>query len=186
MSARWIVTIVCLAAGLCRAGTGLDTELVFKDLDDVARRPLEVAGKAATVLVFYWHDCPISNSYAPELNRLRASHTNFAFYIVQVDPELTAAAAREHARIYDLRVPVLLDPQHRLIKLLHATVTPETVVVGKDGRILYRGRIDDSYAAPGKKRATVTHHDLGDALDAITAGHPIKTRETSPVGCLIQ
>ena len=123
----------------------------MKDLRDVPHRPLEPAGKAATVLVFYGQDCPVSNGYAPELNRIAAARTNFAFYVVQVDPELTAAAAREHARQYQLSMPVLLDPTHRLVKLAHAVVTPEAVVFGKDGRILYRGRIDDSYAAPGQE-----------------------------------
>ena len=64
---------------------------------DVPRHPLEPADKAASVLFFYWQDCPISNGYAPEINRICASHTNFAFYIVQVDPDLTPAAAKEHA-----------------------------------------------------------------------------------------
>src|SRR5262245_34653205 len=135
MIARLTAIMVCLAAGLCLAGSGPSPELVLKDLDNVSRRPFDAAGKTAAVLIFYWHDCPISNSYAPELNRLWASHTNFAFYIVQVDPELTPTAAREHARKFDLRAPVLLDPQHHLVDRLHATVTPETVVIGKDGQI---------------------------------------------------
>jgi hypothetical protein len=117
---------------------------------------------------------------------LCATHTNVAFYIVQVDPELTPAAAREHARTFDLHAPVLLDTQHRLVNRFNATVTPETVVLAKDGKVLYRGRIDDSYAAPGKKRAAVTQHDLRDALDAIAAGRPIKKPETTAIGCLIQ
>jgi hypothetical protein len=186
MIARLTGVIVCLAAVLCLAGPTPSPDLVFKDLDGVPRRPLEAADKAGTVLVFYWHDCPISNSYAPELNRLWASHTNFAFYIVQVDPDLSPAAAREHARKFDLHAPVLLDPRHRLVNQVHVTVTPETVVMGKDGQILYRGRIDDGYAALGKKRAAVTQHDLLEALDAIAAGRPVKTPETKAVGCLIQ
>jgi hypothetical protein len=136
--------------------------------------------------VFYWHDCPISNHYAPELNRIASSHTNFAFYIVQVDSDLTPAAAKEHARKFDLRPPVLLDPQHRLVKRVGATVTPEAVVVSRQGEILYHGRIDDGYAELEKKRAAVTRHDLIDVLDALTAGKPLKEKETKAVGCLIQ
>ena len=65
-------------------------------------------------------------------------------------------------------------------------MTPEAVVFGKSGEILYRGRIDDNYAAFGKKRALATHHDLANALDAIAAGRPIKQKETKAIGCLIQ
>ncbi len=165
---------------------GPSPEMVFNDLDNVPRRPLEPADKVASVLIFYWQDCPVSNSYAPELNRIAAAHTNFAFYIVQVDPDLTPAAAREHARKFDLRVPVLLDPQHRLVKFAQATVTPEAVVFGKNGRVLYRGRIDDGYAALEKRRAAATEHDLIDVLDTLAAGKPPGKSETKVIGCLIQ
>jgi hypothetical protein len=186
MIMRLTSVLVCLAVGLSAAAAGPGREWIFNDLDDVARHPLDPADKSASVLIFYWQDCPVSNSYAPELNHIYTSHTNFAFYIVQVDPGLTPAAAREHARQFGLRVPVLLDPQHRLVNLAKATVTPEAFVFGKNGEILYHGRIDDRYPALGQKRAAATTHDLSDALDALTAGKSIRTRETKAIGCLIQ
>jgi thiol-disulfide isomerase/thioredoxin len=185
-SRRFFFAVFCLAAGLCLAGPEAWPDLAFTDLDGTSRRPLEPGEKAGVVLIFYWQDCPISNSYAPELNRLAASHTNFAFYVVQVDPDLSPVAAKEHARQFALHLPVLLDPQHRLVQLTKATVTPEAVVVGKNGEVLYRGRIDDHYAAFGKQRAAAQHHDLLEALEAITVGQPVKHKETQAVGCLIQ
>ena len=183
---RLVCAIFCVAAGLCVAASGRLSDLVFKDLEGVPCHPLDPGNKMASVLIFFWQDCPISNSYAPEINRLWTSQTNFAFYVVQVDPDLTPAAAKKHAREYDLHAPVLLDPQHRLVKLAKAAVTPEAVVFGKSGQVLYRGRIDDLYAALGKKRAVPTQRDLRDALDAIAAGKPVKTKETKAIGCLIQ
>jgi hypothetical protein len=173
-------------AGYCTAGPETSSEVALNDLDNIPRHPMEPGDKIASVLIFFWQDCPVSNSYAPELNRIAASHANFAFYIVQVDPELTPAAAREHARKFDLRPPVLLDPRHRLVKLAHATVTPEAVVIGKSGRILYHGRIDDRYAALEKMRNAVTEHDLIDVLNALAAGKPLKKTETKTIGCVIQ
>ena len=183
---RIICAIFCFAAGLCFAGPGESSVLALNDLDGVSRHPLEPAEKSASVLIFYGHDCPISNGYAPEINRICASHTNFAFYIVQVDTDLTPTAAKEHAKEYDLHAPVLLDPQHRLVKLLKPTVTPEVVVLGKKGETLYRGRIDDRNTDLGKHRGTATQHDLIEALDAIAAGLPVKQKETKAIGCLIQ
>jgi len=186
-----VVRIICviwisLMAGLSFAGTQPSSELVFNDLDGVQRRPMDPGDRVGSVLIFYWQDCPVSNGYAPEINRIAASHTNFAFYIVQVDPDLTRTAAKEHARKYDLREPVLLDPHHQLVKLVHATVTPEAVVIGKDGRVVYRGRIDDNYAALEKKRARATQHDLIDAMEALAAGKTLKKSETMAIGCVIQ
>jgi hypothetical protein len=183
---RFLCAILCFAASVCLAAAAPLPDVVFRDLADVPRHPLKPAEKGASVLVFFWQDCPVSNGYVPELNRIAASHTNCAFYIVQVDPELTPVAARNHAKQYHLSMPVLLDPKHQLVKLARATVTPEAVVFGKNGDVLYRGRIDDGYAAFGKKRASVRQHDLIDALDAIATGQPVKYKETKAIGCLIQ
>ena len=173
------------ATSLCFAALGGTTGLVCNDLDGIAHHPFESGGKAGSVLIFYWHDCPVCNSYAPEINRLYAGYTNFSFYIVQIDPDLTSEGAKEHAKQYELRPPVLLDSGHRLVKLAKATVTPEAVVFGKDRQILYRGRIDDLYAAIGKRRPAATHHDLIDALNAIGSGNRVKKSETKVIGCLI-
>src|SRR5260370_19365175 len=94
--------IAFLAAGVCIAGSVSPPEAVVNDLDGIPRHPLDPGQKLASVLIFYWHDCPVCNSYAPEISRICASYTNFAFYVVQVDPDLTPAAAKEHARQYDL------------------------------------------------------------------------------------
>jgi AhpC/TSA family protein len=183
---RLVCSILWLAVGLNIVAPGQSADLVFEDLEKIPRHPLEPGDKVASVLVFYGQDCPIANGYAPEINRLWRGHTNFAFFIVQVDPELTVAAAKEHARKYDLRPPVLLDRKHQLVKLAKATVTPEAVVLGKKGQILYRGRIDDLYVALGKKRAAVTERNLRDALDALAAGKAVRKSETKAIGCLIQ
>jgi hypothetical protein len=151
----------------------------------MVQRPFGAADKTGSVLIFYLHDCPICNSYAPEINRLCAAHTNFAFYIVQVDPDLTPAAALKHAKDFALLPPVLLDGKHRLVKLAGATTTPEAVVFGNNKNVLYRGRIDNLYPSLDRRRAEATEHDLQDALDAITAGKPIKAQRPA-MGCAIQ
>jgi len=94
---------------------------------------------------------------------------------VQVRSRFDAGRAREHAKEYDLKASVLLDPHHRLVKLARATVTPQAVVMGKKGEVLYSGRIDDLYTALGKKRGTATQRDLREALDAITGGKRLKS-----------
>ena len=172
---------------MCFAGpSDCKSGLVLHDLNNVAHQPLAPATKAGSILFFYWHDCPISNSYAPEMNRIASAHPQFACYIVQVDRGLTPAAARDHARQYSLRPPVLLDPKHRLVRAVNATVTPEAVVLGKTGQLLYRGRIDNQFAALGKKRPSATEHDLREALAAVAAGKPVSRPETQAIGCLIQ
>jgi len=105
---------------------------------------------------------------------------------VQVDPDLTVAAAKQHAKDYDLHPPVLIDRQHQLVKQLQPRVTPEVFVLGKGGATLYRGRIDDRNAEIEKHRNAATQHDLIDALDAIAAGQPVRQKETKAIGCVVQ
>ena len=64
------------------------------------------------------------------------------------------------------------------------TVTPEVAVM-KDGRMLYRGRIDDRYIEFGKDRPQPTVRDLERSLEAILAGKPVPVAETRAVGCIL-
>jgi hypothetical protein len=185
MVGNGIVGLGLLLAVLASAAPATPDGPVVRDISGIAHHPLAPGQKLASVLIFYGQDCPISNSYAPEINRIAAAFTNFAFYIVQVDPDLKLEAAKEHARQYALRPPVLLDPGHELVRRAGATVTPQAVVIGSDGSRVYRGRIDNLYVQPGKKRSSATTHDLRDALEAVQAGHRVKPRETKAVGCVI-
>ena len=52
---------------------------------------------------------------------------------------------------------------------LKATTTPEAFVLDHNFVLRYRGRIDNAYSSRLKRNATVTEHDLKDAIDAIAA-----------------
>jgi peroxiredoxin len=185
MLGKFIGGLVLLLATLASAAPAAPVDPAVKDIDGIAHHPIAPGEKMGSVLIFYLQDCPICNSYAPEINRIAETFTNFAFYVVQVDPDLNLEVAKEHARQYALRPPVLLDPGHDLVKRAGATITPEVVVIGKDGGIVYRGRIDNLYIEAGKKRSSATSHDLRDALETIQAGHRMKQKQTKAVGCVI-
>jgi hypothetical protein len=109
-------------------------------------QPLAQTGEhAATVLIFITDDCPISNSYAPQINSLVTDFTprGVSFFLVQVDPMLTDAEAQKHAADFSFTCPVLMDREHLLVKAANAGVTPEAAVISSSNEIAYRGRIDD-------------------------------------------
>ena len=161
--------------------------LVLQDTAGVHRKPLELHDQKAAVFVFVGIDCPISNSYGPEINRLIKANKDkgLAFYIVYSDSTATMDATRTHAKAYGYRCPALIDDQQKLMKKLKATVTPEAVVIDGKGSVLYRGRIDNWYEELGKQRFSVTQHYLQNALDEVIAGKKVTTPETKTVGCPI-
>ena len=157
-----------------------------KDLSGEARAIPDPHGKA-TVLIFITTDCPISNSYVPEINRIYAQYSprDVAFYIVYADPTVSRDEMRRHSRDYRLQPDTLADESHLLAKRVGATITPEAVILAPDGERLYRGRIDNVYAALGKRRDQPTERDLRDALDAILSGKPVAKPATEAIGCFI-
>jgi hypothetical protein len=161
--------------------------LELADLEGVRHRPLALQANRATVVIFVLHDCPISNRYAPEIQRLADEFASqrIPFYLVHVDPQLSTADAKKHAKEYRYKLPVLVDRRHELVKHLKATTAPEAFVIGPEKKVLYRGRIDDRYAAVGKPRSQVQRQDLRLALTAVVAGKPIELAETKAIGCYI-
>ncbi len=137
------------------------------------------------VLLFVRTDCPITNRYAPELQRLAQEFRgrDVRFWLVYPDGTETAAAIRDHIAQYHFPGEPLRDPQHELVRRAHATVAPEAAVFDAAGKLLYHGRIDDRYVDVGKARPAAQIHDLENAITAVLAGKPVAEAETHAIGC---
>jgi len=146
------------------------------------------AGVKAIVFLFTSTDCPISNRYAPEVRRLASAFVpqGVMFRLIYPDPSEDTTAIRAHmvAFSYAGAMQALRDPKHALVAAVGATITPEAVVYA-EGRVQYRGRIDDRYVDLGVERPAATEHDLADALTAVLAGRTVPHPETQAVGCYL-
>lgn len=164
---------------------GCATRSAVRDLDGVPAAPRTVASGAVHVLVFLSQECPIANAYAPTLRELAATWRDapVRLFLVHVDPDLDAAAARRHAADYELPGTILLDPRHELATALGISRTPEAAVLTAAG-LVYRGRIDDQWRALGA-RGPASTHELADAVAAILAGRPVAGPFPPAVGCLL-
>jgi peroxiredoxin len=66
----------------------------------------------------------------------------------------------------------LLDPKGEIGRLYGAKTTPHMFIIGKDGKLLYNGAIDDKPTTQ--------------ALTEAAAGKPISTPTTPPYGCSVK
>ena len=161
--------------------------LEIRGIDGALLRPLAPAG-AAGVLLFVATDCPVSNSYAPEIQRICAAYAarGVSCSLIYEQPGIRPGAVRQHLEEYRYReISAAIDDAGKVAAAVQASVTPQAVVVDHGGVVRYRGRIDNLYAALGKPRQVVTSHDLRDALDAIVSGRPVARPETEALGCFI-
>lgn len=168
--------------------SGLLLTLLILDVTGVRQRPLEVTRGKANVLFFITNDCPIANSYAPEIARICASYQSQGINcsLIYVDPSLSDSMASKHAQEYKHGdYPRIVDRNHELVKATGVTITPEVAVINRAGKVVYRGRIDDSYAGLAEPRRPAKSFDLRKALDEVIAGRPVTTPETKALGCYI-
>jgi peroxiredoxin len=189
MARPWIVAAF-LAVMVAGVAAGKDEKPVVKDftlLDAQGQKhtPAEWKDAKAVVLLFLATECPVSNSYSPECQRLAKAFCVRGVLVwgVYSDPDVTAETAARHGQDYSLTFPRLLDPAQTLAKAAGVRVTPEAVVLTPDGRVKYRGRIDDRYTEDGKRRDEPRVRDLVNAVDAVLDGKEPNPYQTKAFGC---
>jgi hypothetical protein len=69
--------------------------LSIPDINGVPRSPMKPDGKGS-VLFFITSDCPIANSYAPEIQRICSEYGQVSCDLIYVDPTLTVADVKKH------------------------------------------------------------------------------------------
>ena len=96
---------------------------------------------------------------------------------------LTAEAARSRvAKSHAAITAFLFDTDGHIGRLYGARVTPSFFIIGRDGRLVYQGDMDDAgLVGPGTER-----HFVRSALQALASGQRVSESETQPHGCAIE
>lgn len=177
---RWIPAVLLAA---CTAAAQ-----PLQDVNGVDHGSLSDGSRKATALFFVLTDCPISNQFAPEIDRICTEYgtKGLECFLVYVDPEKTDDEIRAHAAEFGHGGrPALHDVDRALTKKVGATITPEAAVFSGAGEMLYRGRINNLYVSLGKARRQATEHDLRRAVDEVLAGGEVSTPRTQAIGCFM-
>lgn len=133
-----------------------------------------------TVFVFLSAECPCSDSYIPELNRLAHKYAEQGVRFVGVHSN--ADESREDAQKYFSKAkvvfPVVDDGDQKILNLFAALKTPHVFVIDHVQRtVIYHGGVGSAHRAEAEM-----NHLLERALDQGLSPDP---KETKTLGCLI-
>ncbi|HTL29435.1 MAG TPA: redoxin family protein, partial [Tepidisphaeraceae bacterium] len=144
---------------------------------------LQSVDRRSTGIVFLATECPISRKYIPRLNEISKQHTVIG---VVSDPTLTRDKVKAFAGEYKVQFPLVFDSSGEIARWIQPNRTPEALVLDAKSATVYRGRIDDSFAAIGQPNAHAKSNDFADALDAVEHGKPVSLAKTEAVGCIFE
>lgn len=147
------------------------------------------ASDSISVYIFLLESCQICQNQTAELNEIHQKYaeSGIEFFGIFPNNEFSTQEGMDSFQIkYKINFPLELDAEQAIATQYGATITPEVVVVrNADQRILYRGKIDNSYERVGVRRSVITEFYLKDVLNQIIENKEISIPQTLPVGCFI-
>ena len=185
------VAVLLVAAGCMRVPGPAPAAVLDLPAADLAGQPVRLAcsdGARALVLEFIAVDCPIANRALPELRALADELGGAGVRFVQVyaNADETAEEIRRHREDFALTGEAVRDPDGALVAKFGVQVTPEMVALAPAGALIYQGRVNDQYAAPGVGRPAPTRHDLAEALRDYLRTGEARGRRAPAAGCAVR
>jgi peroxiredoxin len=135
------------------------------------------------VLDFWSGECPWSRQYDDYFIERAPKWAEQGIILLHIDSNAdeTPADIDEMAEEIGISAPILHDAGNAVADAYGAVTTPQVFVIGADGRLAYRGAVDDRSFR--QREATVNYLDA--ALAALLAGQMPDPAETQPYGCAI-
>lgn len=146
-----------------------------------------VSQQRLTAYIFMAEECPVCNYLGKSLKKLSADY-NQEVEFVAVFPQRMSniKSASIFKKKYGLtNFKIKIDHDRIITDRYNAAVTPEVVLVDMDEVIIYQGRIDNSYAAPGRMRHGRVTEDLRQAIVKNLKGISVAKPWPDPIGCYI-
>ncbi|MCC6573037.1 MAG: redoxin domain-containing protein [Planctomycetes bacterium] len=146
------------------------------------KHQVDFSAKTLTVVVWVSSVCPTSKIYEDRLNKLQAEFGDVAFWAVNSSAMEGVAELREHylkpTRPDRLRITVLKDDRNIIADRFGAQKCPDIFVFDRDGKLQYRGGVDDS-----RKPMDVKKQYLREVLKDLLKGETPQWRYTPANGC---
>lgn len=154
----------------CNASTSQDFDAMLQEKD-------------LTVLMFFAPDCPLCLTFSKPVNELSKEYKDVKFIAVQSGEHYSVEEIEEYKNETYLRAEIYHDKNYNVAHRFNASVTPEFVLLNREGDVLYQGLLDDRMKTLGVYKQHWDQFYLKQALEAATQGNSIKTRKTTAIGC---
>jgi peroxiredoxin len=150
--------------------------------------PLKNADLTQPLLLFVFlsPECPLCKNYTPVLNTLQQQYGQMVKMIgIIPGRSYNASTVNAFAKKYKITYPLLIDPGKKLTNYLHASITPEVILLNSRYELLYKGAIDNRVKALGIQKGQATENYLADAIAAFNQHLGIAIKRMHATGCLI-
>ncbi len=193
-----LVTLVLAAAALYltsarAADTAADTAAIGAaapafTLDNSDGKPVSLADYKGKTVVLEWinKDCPFVQRHhaAKTMENLADKYKSkdVVWLAINSSSSATNDIDKKTVETFSLNYPVLNDSAGSVGRAYGAKTTPHMFIIDKEGKLAYKGGIDND---PQGTKANRTNY-VAQALDELLAGKPVSTPETKPYGCSVK
>ena len=89
---------------------------------------------------------------------------------------------KKYAKEQGYTVPYVIDENSALADMFGANHTPEVFLFDKNGKLVYKGAMNDNPSDPGSVKTVYINY----AIDNMIAGKPVDPKTTRSIGCSIK
>ena len=150
----------------------------------------DVGGSKGMLVMFICRHCPFVKHVQDELAKIGRDYAGRGVGIVAISsndvashPEDSPTKLAYQAQELQFTFPYLFDESQDVARAYDAQCTPDFFLYDAQGKLVYRGQLDDS--RPGND-IPVTGKDLRAALDALIDGRLISSQQRPSIGCNIK
>jgi len=158
-------------------------------LQDQDGKTVSLADQAGKIVVLEWvnPNCPfVQRHYKAKTFQSMVdeySGKGVVYLAINTTHDATNAFNKDWIAKNNLTYPILNDSSGVVGHAYGAKTTPHMFIIGRDGKLLYQGGIDND--KQGDKGAAKVNY-VAKALDEILAGKPVSTADTASYGCSVK
>lgn len=172
----------CLALSCAKAQTTPNDAALISIHGTEDPYPQVIARAPFTVFVFVAANCPCLDAHVERLTALARDYSTRGVQFIGVDSEVDATSEVAASEARALTFPVLLDRGAKLAEAFGAEYATYSVIVDRQGRVVYRGGIDSDKR---KLHADATPY-VRDALDDLLSGGAPRRATGKTLGCTLR